>query len=140
MNEHEQLSRSFNCVHERSVTCSWTSVHVHLFMLFIKYFFSIYLFYLNLLYSLILIYLITQTNKIGKPTSTFLSYYSHRKIQLNFVDFICVREPFMNTFISLTNEHEQKISFGKCSWTVREHIIFLTNEHEQGLIRVLLQS
>ncbi|KAJ0435834.1 hypothetical protein HanRHA438_Chr17g0836991 [Helianthus annuus] len=29
--------------------------------------------------------------------------------------FVCVREPFANTLISLMNEHEHKISFGKCS-------------------------
>ncbi|KAJ0856795.1 hypothetical protein HanRHA438_Chr13g0582551 [Helianthus annuus] len=33
----------------------------------------------------------------------------------NLFVFACVREPFVNTLISLMNEHEHKISFGKCS-------------------------
>ncbi|KAM0061848.1 hypothetical protein Hdeb2414_s0004g00140991 [Helianthus debilis subsp. tardiflorus] len=33
----------------------------------------------------------------------------------NLFVFVFVREPFANMLISLMNEHEHKISFGKCS-------------------------
>ncbi|MFS8011832.1 hypothetical protein Hanom_Chr14g01313681 [Helianthus anomalus] len=115
MNKHEQRARSFIYVRERSVTCSFVFDSSLVFLAFVFYlnpskFRQIkYLISVNVLYILFKKRLFVFMN-ISLCLFVFIVVRFHSLPKIN-----KQTQTNTNTFISLTNKHEHKISFGKRS-------------------------